>query len=83
MSCEIVSWTAGSRQQNTSSCYRALCWPPFCNYHRFTKMSPTLEEVYHVNEAFRATVNSSGSGWISQAEIQGSVFNYGVGSTLC
>ena len=46
-------------------------------------MSPTLEEVYHVNEAFRATVNSSGSGWISQAEIHGSVFNYGVGSTLC
>ena len=43
--------------------------------------SPTLEAVFLANEAFRATVGPDSAGWITEREMKGSVFNYGVMST--
>lgn len=42
---------------------------------------PTLEQVFDANELFRRTVPPGGSGWITEKQISGSVFNYGVMST--
>ena len=43
---------------------------------------PTLEEVYHTNEAFRGTVTASaeagGVGWMDPARLNDSVFGYGL-----
>tara|TARA_B110001452_G_scaffold87844_1_gene71836 strand:- start:1776 stop:2519 length:744 start_codon:yes stop_codon:yes gene_type:complete len=43
--------------------------------------APTLEQVFDANELFRRTVPPGSSGWITEKQLTGSVFNYGVMST--